>query len=257
MPIDHRLSRSGWKQKQYIPLQARDRMGNLRGQGTWQFVFMTARTTPHHCMQARSSRPARLRESQRSAAAMQEFHWSGGRRSDDLHAASTPQAFAEENPYSRGVSKRWKKVCGSWRVIGASHKAWSFSIGQWASKGEGLTTWHTSHEVEFSALYFKVHSTLLKEQGLEGRSLITISSSPSSWLTGNEESRVHPRCLLPNSFASQYRGNKYRPRTYMDPQVTELTFYVNNQEVRLQQGCNLSNVCRLSADFKLLNWLFM
>jgi hypothetical protein len=31
------------------------------------------------------------------------------------------------------------------------------------------------------------------------------------------------------------------------PQVTELAFYVNNQEIQLQQGCDLSNVCRLSA----------
>jgi hypothetical protein len=66
-----------------------------------------------------------------------------------------------------------------------------------------------------------------------------------------------PRFLLPNSFASQYRGNKCQPRTCMDPQVTKLAFYVNNQEVRLQQGRDLSNACRLSAGLKLLNWLFM
>jgi uncharacterized Zn finger protein len=33
------------------------------------------------------------------------------------------------------------------------------------------------------------------------------------------------------------------------PQVTELAFYVNNQEIQLQQGCDLSNVCRWSAGY--------
>jgi hypothetical protein len=33
----------------------------------------------------------------------------------------------------------------------------------------------------------------------------------------------------------------------MDPQVTELAFHVNNQEIRLQQVCDHSNVCRSSA----------
>lgn len=79
----------------------------------------------------------------------------------------------------RNVEKRFVEVEGS-LVESTKREVLLWAVGEQGRRVDNLT----SHEVEFSALYFKVQSTLLKEQGSEGRSLITISSSPSSWLTG-------------------------------------------------------------------------
>lgn len=86
----------------------------------------------------------------------------------------------------RNVEKRFVEVEGS--LVEAT----KFEVLHWAvGRVDNLTR---SHEVEFSAFHFKVLSILLKEQGFEGRGLITIlrslihgspfSSSPSSWLAG-------------------------------------------------------------------------
>jgi hypothetical protein len=100
-----------------------------------------------------------------------------------------PQAFAEEHRIRavfRNVEKRFVEFEGS--LVEAT----KFEVLHWAVGRVENLTW--SHEVEFSAFHFKVLSILLKEQGFEGRGLITIlrslihgspfPSSPSSWLAG-------------------------------------------------------------------------